>query len=150
MTSTTRRSYGEALIARPDASFFSGQVAISTAPFDATAFGKVLSSFSVFGGRATGGGGTNVGRWVTPLLMTRPVGPGFVSTVVGVGTTRQAGEGINSRDFGLTSGSDLIDENVAFAWLRLGGGAVHYSETGGPLVWFSSAWTPFVSAPAPG
>lgn len=149
-TAAPAQTFGEALIARPEVLVATRQLAISTTPFGVESFGKSLTSFSVFGGRSTSGGGSNVGRIVTPLLVTLPTSPSFVTSVVGVGTSREVGDGINTWDFALTSGSSVIDETVRFAWLSFGGDAVHYSPSGGPLVWFNDAFAPISTVPAPG
>jgi hypothetical protein len=135
--SAQAQTYGEALIQRPIIDVFSNFITYARTPFNAADIGKNLTSFSLFGG-AAGLQGTNVGRTITPLLVLAP-SIGSLS-VVGVGTTRTVGAGINTWDFGLVSGSSTVGNDVYFGWLSSSaGGAVYYTPFTGPLMMFTNS-----------
>ena len=124
--------FGEALIQRSNIDAFTGFITIANAPFTTAA---TLTSFSVLGGVTTGIPSSNVGRSITPLLVSIPTGGTF--SILGVGTSRTVASGMNTWDFGLVSGSASVGANVYFAWLSLGAGAVMYDIGGAPSMSFT-------------
>ena len=123
------QTFGEALVQRSTIDAFKGFITIANAPFTEAA---TLTSFSVLGGITSGIPASNVGRSITPLLVSIPTGGTF--SILGVGTSRTVANGVNTWDFGLVSGSASVGANVYFAWLSLGAGAVMYDTgTGGSM-----------------
>jgi hypothetical protein len=127
-------TFGEALIARPILDSYQNFIAVSSTAFTAPTFGQALTSFSVFGAPTSQGGNGNVGRQITPLLVSSPVGGTF--NILAVGTTRTIAAGINNWSFGLVSGSATVGANTFFAWL--GSGAVFYDLNSGPAVFYTN------------
>jgi hypothetical protein len=135
--SLSAQTFGNPLVARPIVDTFTSFVTIALgSPFLPTGAGS-LQSFSVFGGITVGAAQTNVGATIAPLLFRNIAS---VWTVVGVGTTRTVQNGINTWDFGLTSGSADVTTETRFGWWSGGGsGAVHYTDLVGPTMGFSSS-----------
>ncbi|MCC6245809.1 MAG: PEP-CTERM sorting domain-containing protein [Gemmatimonadaceae bacterium] len=146
-SSLQAQTYGNSLVARPNIDEFSGFLTILSTPFLPGSVGGTLSTFSVFGGlAATGGtGGTTLNRALAPILAREVDG---LWTIVGVGTLRTVGDGLNTWDFGLTSGSAAIDADLRFGWWSSGLGAVHYA-LGGELAFFTDNQT-VLSSPTAG
>ena len=136
------QTYGSALVERPNTEDRTNFITVPTLTlFQSASIGRLLSSFSVFGGGGDQNG--NLGRNIRPLLLSR-----FddILTIEGVGANRVVADGINTWDFGLTGGSAMITANSLFGWWSGGGG-------GGGAVQFSNGGSVFLrsgeSIPSP-
>lgn len=129
-------TFGEALVARPLIDSFGSFITASSTAFTAPTFGQQLSSFSLFGGQSLNGD-SNVGRTITPLLVSSVSAGNF--TILAVGTMRTITAGINTWSFGLVSGNATVGAGTFFAWLSsTGNGAVHYTNATGPDVAYTN------------
>jgi len=94
----------------------------------------ILNSFEFYAGRA----GT-----LTPLLYNRVDTNGAITfTLLGIGTTRTVGSGVNTFDFGLTQGTALTGTNSYFGFRTMGLGVVSYG--------YQSSTLPGTFATSPG
>jgi hypothetical protein len=121
-------TFGNPLVGRQVLDGFSSFIAVVNQPFAAPLFGARLLSTATFGG-TTLGSVSNVGRTYTPLLVSLPTAGSF--SVLGIGTTRTIVSGVQTWDFGLVAGTDVIGANTAFAFWHNGGGAIHFDFGGG-------------------
>lgn len=148
-SSAQAQTYGMSspLVAGQNLDAFSQFLSISSIAFQPTSFGGTLSTFSVFGGLVAPGGtgGNNVNALLTPVLAREVAG---TWTIEGVGTARTIASGVNTWDFGLTSGTATIAAGMLFGWWSPTSGAVQYT-LGGDGVFFSDNQA-FPSSPTAG
>jgi hypothetical protein len=111
---------GDPLVARGGYDTFRGFILIAPYTFSAPAYGQAVSSVSIFDGA--------VGRDFTPLILASSGGGNW--TITGVGTQRIVGaSGLQTYDFGLTSGSNIVDANTRLGWLSGSElGAIQYTQ----------------------
>ena len=122
---------GDPLISRSVYDGYAGFILISPYSFAAGALGQSVTGVSIFNGI--------VGRDFIPLLVANSGGPTW--TITGVGTQRVvAATGLQSYDFGLTQGSNVITPSTRVAWrTSSSGGTIPFDYDGdGNIFTYSS------------
>ncbi len=131
---------GDAVIQRTALDQFTGFILVSGHDVPVGLYGGQLLSVSAFGGSLLPGlqtGQSNVGREFVPLIVSMSAIGDASFSVVGVGSSRTVLDGMNTYDFGLTAGTDVLGAGMRFAWLNTGFGAFHYSVFDGDGIQFA-------------
>jgi hypothetical protein len=128
---------GDALIDRPGLDGYSSFLRVSGHQVAGALLGQRLKSVSVFGTAF------NVGKAFAPVLVSMPSIDNASFSILGIGTTRTVQAGIVEYDFGLVSGSDVLQAGTRFGWYNPGSESILFNgDNDGVLYAFSKNTSP--------
>ncbi|MCU0647838.1 MAG: PEP-CTERM sorting domain-containing protein [Gemmatimonadaceae bacterium] len=128
---------GDALIDRPGLDGYSSFLRVSGHTAASALLGQRLKSVSVFGTAF------NVGKSFAPVLVSMPAIDNASFSILGIGTTRTVQLGIVEYDFGLVSGTDVLQAGTRFGWYNPGFESILFNgDADGVLYAFSKNTSP--------